>query len=153
MRAFALAAVAIFGCARAATPVVDAGASPLEGCIPESRDGTTTYSCGAAFLAMDAEVKETATDESITQNLNAFVEPFGKDVVSRDDAPMTLGGAPHRAVRVRVDMPEKGRFVATMVVVRKTRKTRVLTCSAKEPEAYKCEQVLQHLGARAVAAP
>lgn len=147
MRALALA---LFGCARAAAPAPEV--SPLDGCIPETRDGATTYSCGAAFLAMDAEVKD-ATDDAIAQNLNAFVEPFGKDVVARDDAPLTIEGKAHRAVHVRVDLPEKGKFVATMVVLRKANGARVISCSAKDTEAARCERVLQYLGARAMKTP
>jgi hypothetical protein len=142
--------LALFVCARAAAPVAET--SPLEGCIPETREGATTYSCGAAFLAMDADVKD-ATDDAIAQNLNAFVEPFGKDVVARDDAPLVVDGKSHRAVRVRVDMPEKGKFVATMVVIRKGTGARVISCSAKDTEASRCDRVLQHLGSRAMKTP
>lgn len=145
--------ILLAGCTRAATPATDAATSPLDGCITETRDSAVTYSCGAAFLAMDATVNERATEEAIAKNLEAFVEPFGHDVVSRSDAPLTAGAVAHRAVRVHVDLPDKGKFVAMMVVVARSKTTRVLTCSAKEAEAQRCDDVLAHLATRAMSAP
>jgi hypothetical protein len=144
----------VIGCARAREPIhaKDSG-SPLDGCTSELRDGATTWSCGPAFLAMDASVNEVASDDSILKNFEAFVEPFGKDVVARDDKPRTIRGVAHPAVSVRVNLPERGRFVATMVVVRRAQHTRVITCSAKETDAVRCDAVITHLAGRAMDAP
>ncbi len=145
---------AVSACTRAREPAdaKDAG-SPLDGCTSEQRDGATTWNCGAGFLAMDATVNEVATDDTIKKNLDAFVEPFGKDVVARENAPRAIGGVAHPAVRVRVELPERGRFVAMMIVVRAAGRTRVITCSAKEADAPRCDAVTELLSRRAMDAP
>lgn len=149
-----LLVAALSACARTREPegAKDA-ASPLDGCTSEQRDGATTWSCGAGFLAMDATVNESATDETIKKNLEAFVEPFGKDMVAREDTPRTIAGVAHPAVRVRVDLPERGRFVALMIVVRRAASTRVITCSAKASDAARCDAVAETLVRRAMDTP
>lgn len=146
MRALLVALIAIAACTRSApapAPAPDAKAL-LEGCTREMHEGATVWSCGEAFLVMEAPVPAPITDASIESNLGAFETDLGGSVVSRDRADFTVDGAPHRATRIRVDLPEKGRFFAMMIVVREPggTKARALSCSAKEAEAYRCEQVI-----------
>jgi hypothetical protein len=148
IRALLLFAIAL-GCTRTREPT-DAkdAASPLDGCTSEVAKGATTWSCGEGFLAMDATIDEVATDEAIKKNLEGFVEPFGKDVLSREDAPRVVRGVAHPAVLVRIE-----NFVAMMTVVRRAQRTRVITCSAKQVDAARCESVVSLLVARAMDAP
>lgn len=142
----------LVGCARTtapAPPPPDA-ASALEGCTSETHEGATTWSCGDAFLALDADVPEPATEAAIEANLASFVEQFGKDVVARDPADYVARGVKHSALRIRVAMPEKGRFVATMVIVARGPRSRVISCSAKEADAARCDDVLAFLVGRAM---
>ncbi len=159
-----LIALALVGCARTAAPTAQttgeagatsepSGAAILSGCAREEDQGAVVWSCGEAFLAMEASIDGPPTAEAIDENLARFVEPFAGHVVSRDDAPWVASGAPHRAVRLRVDLPEKGRFVATLVVVARPTRTRVASCSAKLADASRCEAVLAHLVGRAASAP
>jgi hypothetical protein len=134
-----LGALLVVGCTRAATPTTDAASSPLEGCIPEKHPEGTTYSCGAGFLAMDAPVSGPMDRDVIKENLDAFSAPFGKDVVSSDDRPFE--GSP--AVRLTMQPADNDRFFAMMVVIPGAK--RVLTCSAKQTEAARCEAVLRYL--------
>lgn len=154
MNRFVLGAVLAVGCARTAAPT---GAEPtrdaaaaLDGCPSETREGATTWSCGNAFLALDADVPEPATPEAIDANLREFEGQFGKDVTSRDPSDYVLAGIKHRALRIRVAMAEKGRFVATMVVVAKGDRSRVISCSAREIEASRCADAVAFLVGRAL---
>lgn len=153
--ALLLVGCAPVGCARGAAPAEpprDAGRDPaaaLDGCVSETRDGATTWSCGEAFLALDADVGETATDAAIEANLGEFERSFGKDVTARDPSDWLVRGRRLRALRIRVAMPEKGRFVATMVIVPRGDRTRVISCSAREVEAARCDDAVAFLVGRA----
>lgn len=161
-----LIAFALSGCARTPSPSPQAtgeagvaaavpsgaptGASILEGCTREEDHGAIVWSCGEAFLAMEASI-DGAPSAAVDENLARFAEPFAGHVVARDDAPWIEAGEPHRAIRLRVDLPEKGVFVATMVVVARAGRVRVASCSAKLADAGRCEAVLRHLVGRAAA--
>lgn len=134
-----VAVLLLLGCTRAATPAVDAGSSPLDGCIPEKNADGTTYSCGSGFLAMDATIKGTIDQAAIKENLDAFAAPFEKDIVARDDA--TFEASP--AVRLTMQAPDSDKFFAMMVVL--PGQKRVLTCSAKASDAARCETVIRYL--------
>ena len=146
-------ALLLGACARNAAPVEPArdAATALDGCASETRDGATTWSCGNAFLALDADVAAPATPEAIAANFQDFADSFGKDVIARDPNDYVLRGVKHRALRIRVAMPEKGRFVATMVIVARGNRTRVVSCSAREVEAVRCDDAVAFLVARAMA--
>lgn len=147
-------ALLLGACARNAAPVEPArdAATALDGCKSETKDGATTWSCGNAFLALDADVAAPATPEAIDANFQDFAESFGKDVTSRDPSDYdVLRGVKHRALRIRVAMPDKGRFVATMVIVARGDRTRVISCSAREVESVRCDDAVAFLVARAMA--
>lgn len=142
------------GCTRTPAPTpsepVHDASGALDGCTSETKDGATTWSCGSAFLALDADVAAPATPDAIELNFKDFEEQFGKDVTARDAKDYELRGKKHRALRLRVSMAEKGRFVATMVMVDKGTHTRVISCSAREIEATRCDDVLTLLVGRAM---
>ncbi|MGZ6095756.1 MAG: hypothetical protein ACXWUG_27190, partial [Polyangiales bacterium] len=114
----------------------------LQSCARETHDGATVWSCGEAFLVMDAPLPGPITDDAVAGNLGGFeAELVGEgaqkaNVLSRDrDA---------KSTRLHLELPEKGRFFAMMVIVREP-KPRAISCSAKETESSRCEQIVEAL--------
>jgi hypothetical protein len=147
VRLAALASLLLVACTRGA-PVpasVDAEADArtlLQSCTREAHDGATVWSCGEAFLVMDAPLPGPLTDDAITGNLGAFEAELVSEgatkanVLSRDRAATST--------RLRLELPEKGRFFAMMIIVREP-KPRAISCSGKESDAPRCEQIVEAL--------
>jgi len=146
----ALGIVLLLGCTRAREP---AETSPLVGCKSETRDNATTWDCGGGFLAMEATIDHVAQKDEINDNLEAFGADLVKETVAFDDRPRVIGGESHPAEVHHLDLPERGRFVAMIVIVRLAKTTKVITCSARETDAARCDAVIDHLGSRAMTAP
>jgi len=153
VRSAALALAMLVGCARV-REAVDAGA-PLDGCKSETRDGATTWDCGGGFLAMEATIDHVASKDEIDDNLQAFRAELIKESKTLDlnEHPRVIRGESHPAEVLHLDLPERGRFVAMIVVVRRAKSTRVITCSARAADSARCDAVLEHLGGRAMDAP
>ncbi len=161
-RALRLAACLLggaIGCTRSAPPRADglagtseSGSAILAACKREAVDAeTVVHDCGDAFVVMEAAIPRPQSLAAVDENLERFVT----ELVSTGDAGVArvlsrdardFDG--HRAIRVRLELEGKGRFVATMVVVLGER-TRVVSCSAKAPAEKRCDAVLHHLVAPA----
>lgn len=149
----ALALVVLLGCTRA-REATDAG-SPLDGCKSETKDQSTTWECGSGFLAMDATLDRPASSEEIRENLAAFRAESSKETTKLEtsERARTIRGAEHPAVLLRFELPERGKFVAMMVVLRLAKTTRILTCSARASDEARCDAVIGELASRAMSAP
>lgn len=149
MSRLALASFALVACTRGGTAPIDSGAAPesadtlLASCTREAHDGATVWSCGEAFLVMDAPLPGPITDAEVAANLNAFEA----ELVSEGTKKATVLDRTRASssTRIRVELPEnQGRFFAVMVIVRAP-KPRAISCSGKEADAPRCERIVSAL--------